>query len=206
MTEIETTGKKLTAEEWAECRAMYELGIANTPELSEKFGVSKQAISKHFKDNNVIKGSKKKEHDEKIAVAASASAAAAAGAKINAFESTRKAKIEETKTESYAMARNIQIQIHKLVIECQRSGAAFGTIYGDLKALRLAAAGVSQTRQDRYAILNVDRDVDEASLPILPIEDLSAVEIVSFQSNPLGDGLDEPMPQIDESDEIVETS
>jgi hypothetical protein len=194
--------KKLTPDEWSECRSLYELGEARTTELSERFGVSKQAISKHFKDNAVIFGSRKKEHDEKVAKATSAAVAA----KTASFESTRKQKIEETKTESYAMIRAIQIQSHKLWTEAVRAGASIASVQGEMKTLRMAAAIQEQARQGRYAILNVDRDVDEASLPILPIEDLSNEEIRSLQDTGLDDGLDDLPSLEDDVDEVIETS
>lgn len=201
--------RKLTAAEWAECRSLYELGEARTPELAERFGVTKQAISKHFKENKVEFQSKKKELEEKMAAAVTAVATGKVTTAVASFESTRKAKIEETKIEAYADGRLIAQLNRKVLVDAARGGTAIGTFGADLKALRVAAATLMITQDARYKILKMDDDIDEESLPEIRIIDLSEKQLKRMREQSSEDPeLDLPDIDLDddEDNEIIETS
>lgn len=201
MTEIEEkTEKRLTPAEWEEATTLYELGECTIVDLSNRFGISASAFSQKFRKNGVIKGSRRAEIAKKIEEKVKESAADAAGS----FASARRTRIEETKTQSYQTQTMIHALTHQIMLEAKKASKPFATIVNDLKALRLASAIIATTRQERYALLNADEDLDQNELPILRFEDLTADEIEAFQNIDEDDGLLAKRQKSEEEDIIQE--
>lgn len=178
MTDPEEKSRRLTPVQWQEAATLYELGDTTMSEIADRYGVSVGAVSQMFRKMGVERGSRAHEVKAKVAEKAVEAVADAAAS----FAQDRKTKILETKFQSYKSLEMIHVLTHKAVVEAKASGRPLGSLVDDLKALRLASAIFAQTRAERFAVLDADNDVDEASLPEIHIRDLTEVEIATLQS------------------------
>lgn len=199
MEEIVITGKRLTTAEWSEATTLYELGQASLSDLSRRFGISSSALSQYFKNKGITKGSKRSEIEDKVKEAITEKAITEA----ITFASLRKKRIEETKAQSYQSISMIAALTAKLVSDTARAGKSIATLEDDLKSLKLASSIISQTRYERYKLLDIDLEVDESTLPVLEIRNLTQKEIEKLRSSDEEDE-DFAFPKIEEDDIVVE--
>ena len=196
--EEEKESKRLTPAQWAEIQALWEGGTVTLKELSERFDVSEPSLSRGLKKRGAVKGSRAGE----IGRAAAKAATAAATAEAESFAARRRRRIEETKESHYKWAETIGKLMMAELAKAQAAGVAFGTTLKSMQALRLAAAGLKDVREERYALLDVDSEVDQTSLPELTIRELSQAEIDTLRDTEEDDLMPkepvEPVP-----DEIV---
>lgn len=195
----ETPTKKLTDAQWAEIVTLYELGEHSAADLSKRFGVTPSALSQHFKKNGIVKGSRSGE----IAKAVEKEVKAAHVAAVVTFESKRRQRIEETRENTYLFLDNISKSAMKLLVEAGKASLPPASVYADLKALRLAAAIVEQTRVGRLDVLQANRDIDEESLPNLVIDDLTDDDIKAHHARNEAESDDDILPSVDDEDEII---
>ena len=159
----------LTPAEWAEIEEFYELGHTTEAELSEQYGVTRQAISKHFKKKGIVRGSRA-EVVKKAVEEATVTKTAEAVAK---FEEKRLERIELAKEQAYAdatLARNLAL---KKVQDSLKPGATSLS----LKEIEGVQRILEQARRTRYEVLEIGRSDDDGELPILPIVRMSEEEI-----------------------------
>ena len=152
----------LTPAEWAEIEELYELGRASAAELSEKYGVTPAALSKHFKKKGIVKGSraevvKKAVEEETVTKTAEA---------VAKFEEKRLERIEQAKEQAYAdttLMRNLTLKRVRDVIKPGGTPLSIKEIEGIARILR-------QVQRARYEILEIGRDDGDGELPTLPIQ------------------------------------
>lgn len=200
MVEETKTAARLSDAQWAEIRELYALGEASASELADRYGVTPSALSQHFKKHSVIKGSRAGEIAKKVEEEVKAAHVAAV---VN-FESQRRQRIEKTREDTYKSLEFIGLKTMQLLSQAAsatppRTPAA---VLNDLKAMRLAAAIVEQTRVGRLQVLQADRDIDETALPQLVIDDLSPEDIKKIQERDTDDG-ELILPDVDEDDDFV---
>lgn len=206
--EASDSAKRLTPEEWDEIRNLLEYGKAKISELAQRFGVTPQAIHQYCARHKIQVGSKKHLLEKKV----STEVAKAEADKVNKHNLERRARIDETKKEHYEankfIARNIISILAKTSTSAPPVGSPrFAEEFGNIKALRAAAAALAQIRQERYAILDVDGDVDEQSLPKLIIRDLSKEEIDLLKNMSEDDEDEFDLPEVKvplEENDVVE--
>jgi hypothetical protein len=174
----EKTGRTLTPAEWAEAVTLWELGTMKLRELAAKFRISEAGMSKGLTKRGATKGSRAK---EVAATVAKTVLKAAEDEALTAAEE-RQRKINETKAQHYEWSKMLGQQIMARLAAAQKDGRAFETEIVNIKTLRIAVAGLGQIRQERYAILDADRQIDEDELPTLVIQDLSEAEIERLRS------------------------
>lgn len=174
-----STGDRMTDADFAAARERYELGTAGLIELADEFGVSRQALSKRFKNNGVQKGSRSHEvaaAAEKAAKMAAASSAASA----ERFHDRRSEWIEETRIAGINALKQARLIAQKTVVEEMKKGptADLERLDGKLRALGRYNKILLENVEGALRILKSDEHVDEDALPNLIIEDLTNEEIL----------------------------
>lgn len=178
-----TTEKKTLPKpkQWAEAEALWELGEATRDEIAKKLDVTPTAVTLHMKKRGVTRGSRAEEHRKKIAD--QVTEAATADAAIYAQ------RIKETKEEHYKLSANLARMAWEEVANCKKTGAPLSVATSNLKAIEAAVNVISKARQERWAILGLDRPdaVDTNELPALVIEELTADQIEDLRNRDFND-------------------
>lgn len=198
MTE-ETEPKKrkhirLSPKQWAEAEALWESGEVTLADLIAKFGAHKSAFQKRFADRGIKKGAKSAEHAKKVAE--EVTKAAVDDATVLA------ARIRETKEEHYKMAAGLAKLTWSEILAVKNAGSPMAVAMNNLKALDNAMNVLKKAREERYAVLGLDRDdhVDEDGLPELVISELTAEQIETLrakQEDDFGFDADEDVQDIE---------
>jgi predicted DNA-binding protein YlxM (UPF0122 family) len=196
----EDKAKRLTPAQWERMRTLYELGEHSMTDLAKEFGISASAISQRFKRDKVERGSRAHELKAKVA----AKAVEKAVEETATFAAQRRKRIEDTKTQAYKSLELFHQLIHREVVEAVKAGDPIASRSGNIKTLRQAILGVEASRIGRYALLDVEGDIDTAALPDIVVRDITEDEIYELQNRDedLGGELEE-IP-VAEDDEVVE--
>lgn len=179
---------------WAEAEALWASGDVTLSDLAKKVGVSSTSVSLHMKKRKVTKGEKAKEHSERISKRVADDVLGDA--------TIQSERIKETKEEHYKMSKGIARLVWNEVVQAQTKGGAYGAAQANLKALEIATNVLAKVRQERWAVLGLDKpdSVDVTQLPELVIEELTADQIQTLRDRDFNQGdydledieLDEP--------------
>lgn len=207
-------GARMTPKQWAEAEALWESGEVTLEDLAAKFGKHKSNFSRHFEKLSVKRGSKAAAHKRKVSEAVTAAA-------IDEVSVTA-ARIRETKEDHYKMAAGLGKLVWSEILTAKQGGNPVSVATANLKALDLAASALKKVREERWAILGLDKAdfIDEDGLPELTIMELTAEQLEALRNRDeadLGlsvgaavqtpDELDrEDDDEEDDDDEVVETS
>ena len=204
VTATKPTAKMVTKKEWAEIEALWESGSVTLPDLVAKYGRVKNTFLRYFKANGIVKGSKvaktKKAIEKKLEVAATTDASIIA------------MRIKETKEQHYKMSSGLAQLAWNEVVKAKTDGVPVAVAASNLKALDLAMNVLKKAREERFAILGLDRPdaVDPDELPELIIAELTAEQIQTLRDADVSDIASLPTnqndAQSDPDDEIVELS
>ncbi len=180
MTE-ETEPKKrkcirLSPKKWAEAEALWESGEVALGDLVTRFGVDRSTLQKRFSQRGIKKGAKSAEHAKRVSE--EVTKAAIDDATVLA------ARIRETKEEHYKMAAGLAKLTWAEILAVKSSGSPMAVAMNNLKALDNAMNVLKKAREERYAVLGLDRDdhVDEEGLPELVISELTADQIEALRA------------------------
>lgn len=190
----------LSPKQWAEVRALWESGEFTLTMLSERFKVTRATLQRHFALRKVKKGAKSQEHEKKIAEEVAKNAVGDA--------TVIAARIRETKEEHYKMASGLAKLTWNEVLQVKKNGAPMAAATNNLRALDAAMNVLKKAREERFAVLGLDRDdhVDQDGLPELVISELTADQIETLrnkqQQDDLGDIPDDDF--VDEDEEVSE--
>lgn len=178
-----TSGDRMTDADFALARERYELGTDGLVELADEYGVSRQALSKRFKNNGVMKGSRA--HEVSAAAAKGAKeAAAASGAASERFHDKRADWIEETRIQGVAALKQARLIGQKTVVdEMKKPGSNLENIDGAMKVVARYSKMLTDNIESTLRILKSDDHVDEEDLPMLIIEDLTGEEILQHHKD-----------------------
>lgn len=191
MTEPTSTAPKkpktikmpLTASQWREVEALWKAGEATLAVLSIRFGVSVSTLARH------LKGMKKGSRASTIS-----SAVAEAVEKTIVDDSViLAARIRETKEDHYKMATGISKLAWAEILNARAAGTPFSTAANNLKALDNAMTILKKAREERFAVLGLDRTdaSDPNDIPELVIAELTAQQIEDMgKADSLLDGED----------------
>lgn len=173
-TKAKAKSKRLPARTWAVIDALWEAGDATYNDLVAKFGVSRQGLRTHFKSKGIVQGSKK----EEIAKVVSEDLTKAVSEEATILA----ARIKETKEEHYKMASGLAKLTWAEILKAKQDGIPVGTAINNLKALDTAMTVLKKAREERYAVLGLDKDaVDENEVPELVISELTADQIETLR-------------------------
>lgn len=151
---------RLTPSQWREIELLWESGEVTLKDLSEKYGKRIDTFTTHFRKHKIKKGSRVEEL-RKIAEQMQREQARTDASVISQ-------RIRDTKEQHYKMADGISRLVFKEVLDVRKRGGQFREIQNDLKSLFLAMDTLKKCREERWAILGLDKDaIDEESLPEL---------------------------------------
>ena len=202
------TPSRLTPRQWAEAEALWEAGEVTLDDLAAKFSRDRSAFVRYFKKHGITKGSKAAERKEEVKEAVAAAAIDEA--------TVLASRIRETKEDHYKMSSALAKLVWAEVLTAKKDSRPFAAIKDNLKALDNAMNVLMKARQERFAILGLDKDdyVDEDGLPELVISELTAAQIEELRNRDeegleagtavIPDELDEVTGDEEEEDEIVE--
>lgn len=179
-----STSDRMTDAQFSIARERYELGTHGLVELADEFGVSRQALSKRFKNNGVKKGSRAHELAEAAGTAQKEATAAAEKAS-ERFNERRAELIEETRMEGLKALKQARLIAQKTIVDEMKksSGASLGNIDDDIKVIARYSKTLLDNLEGSLRILKSDEHVDEEDLPGLVIEDLTNEEILEHHKN-----------------------
>ena len=193
-----TTEKKSLPKpkQWAEMEALWELGEITRDEIAKKLDVSPTAVTMHMKKVGVVRGSKAEEHRRKITQ--STTEAAISDATVYAQ------RIKETKDAHYQMSQALAGMAFREILNAQKDGSPLSVATSNLKALDAAVTVIAKARQERWAVLGLDRPdaVDTNELPSLVIEELTADQIEELRNRDFNSF--EDLPEADLTEDVVQ--
>jgi hypothetical protein len=162
---------EMSPREWARVRALWAEGGVNYRDLVEKYGRSAKTFERHFKHHGVKKGSKAKKIQEKVAERLEQE-------QINDAQVIA-ARIRETKEEHYKMASALARLSWNEILQAKKDSKPFAVALNNLKALNAAISNLKMAREERYAVLGLDKAdaLDPEQIPELVIRELTAEQI-----------------------------
>jgi hypothetical protein len=168
-------GKRLTPSEWARATALWRAGEVTLEELGKQFDRHPQSFAKYFGRRGIKKGDRA--HLTTKAVENAVERKAIKDAELIA------ARIRETKEEHYKMASGLAKLTWAEILKAKQDGVPLSAILNNIKTLDAASSVLRRTREDRYAVLGLDRAdaVDEDDVPQLVISELTAEQIENLR-------------------------
>jgi predicted DNA binding protein len=174
--EDKRNNNRLTPKEWAEAEVLWASGEWTEPQIGKKFGITTQAIHTHMKKHGVKKSSLAEEHKKRVLEEVTRQATMEA--------SVAAARVRETKEEHYKMSSAIAKLAWNEVLTAKQNGSPVSVAMNNLKALDAAMNVMTKARQERWAVLGLDRPdaVDTDSLPELLVSELTAEQIEALRN------------------------
>lgn len=168
--------RRLTDAEFASARELYELGKQGLSELADDLGVSRQTLSRRFKDAGVVKGSRVGE------------VAQAVKATVERYAARRAEWIEETRLESYKALKQVRLIGQNIVAAAVRNtppgqSPSLAPVDDDMKALGRYNKILLDNYNGVLGLLDAANYTDEEDLPVLQIEDLTSFDILQHHIN-----------------------
>lgn len=165
----ERKNRRLSEADYARIKELYELGEKRVSELADEYGVSRQALHKRFKADEVVYGSRAAE------VAAATKAAVTRAAERYAEKRTE--WIEETRITAFNDLKRARLIANKIVAEALKAKLAIKTCDADLKAHNRYILALQKTIEMQLRVLEADNAVSEEDLPELVVSDMSDDDI-----------------------------
>jgi hypothetical protein len=196
---------KLSEREWAEATALWEQGAVTYGQLAEKFDRHEQSFAQYFRRRGIKKGSARAKTMAKVE--------SAVEKQLVNDAAIIAARIKETKEEHYKMASGLAKLTWAEVLKAKQDGVPVATALNNLKALESAMNVLKKAREERYAVLGLDRPdaIDENDVPELVISELTADQIEALRArsfrelNELGDVPIEDIDSEGDNDVVDET-
>jgi hypothetical protein len=163
---------RLSDAQWADIKELYETGQSGVVEIADKYGVTRQNLSRRFKAEGLVKNSR-----------APASPIEELPPLPTRFVDKRPEWIEETKIEGYKIISQAFLLARKIVSDAVKAKKDLGTIDDDLRALGRYHKILVDNVAARLSLLEAAEYVDEEDLPELHIEDLTQDEILQHHKN-----------------------
>lgn len=209
MTAPSPKKRNLTPKQWAEAEALWTSGAVTYEDLVKKFGKSISTFERHFRAKGLAKGAAaaavKKKVEETLASNTLDEATVIA------------ARIRETKEQHYSWSTSLAKLAWNEILTAKRDGHPVATVMNNLKSLDAAANVMKKMREERWAILGLDRPdaVDPDELPELLIAELTAEQIQELRDRDISELEDiapparadedsEPDGDDDDGDDVVE--
>jgi hypothetical protein len=191
---------RLSESEWAEARALWEVGDTSLEELSAHFGISKRALQFHFSKHGLSKGSKAKE------------LAAAVGKEIFRAELTDKEvlveRAKDIKERTFTNAQVIENLVMAQLEQAQKDPSHAFKAGSAMKTLSLAASTLERLYQLKKTAIGLDKDPDIGKeLPVLTFRDLSKEDLEKIEADQAEKWGNDDVPDDawdEEENEIVE--
>lgn len=183
---------RLTDADFAIAANDYELGHSGLSELADRYDISRQALSKRFKDAipPIVRGSRSHEVVATVTATVAAAAAAPAPLPVERFADRRPEWIEEARMQGYNALKQAQLIARKIVLDQVKKkdpitgeSMPLGMVDDDLKAAQRFNKIIVENVAATLLLLNAAEHIDDADLPILTIEDLTDEEVLQHHKN-----------------------
>lgn len=160
-----------TPTQWAEAVALWESGEVTVENLAKRFKKSVSYLNRKLSELGAVKGSAAKAHGEKVAKLVAEAVLEDSVVLAN--------RIRDTKEEHYRYDTLIVRLVGKTIGDLQRGGQPIAAGMSDFKALDCAANVLKKIREDRFAILGLDKidSIDTTEIPELVIKELTADQV-----------------------------
>lgn len=161
------TKPPLTKAQWARIEALWRAGETTYEELCSKYDRSKTCFEKHFKKKGLKKGQDADKINKKVEEALERQHVT--DAQIIA------ARIRETKEEHYKLAAALGRLTWNEILLCKQEKKPVASALNNLKALNAAIVNLKVVREERFAVLGLDRPdaIDPDQIPELIINELT---------------------------------
>jgi transposase-like protein len=168
----EDAGKvtRLSDQQWSEICDLYETGQSGVVELADKFGVSRQNLSKRFKTEGVIRGSR-------------APSTASSDPEVERYSDNRARWIEEARITGHNALKQANMLTRKIVIDNLKAGKPMAAIDDDLMAAQRYNKILCDNLAAHLKLLDAENYTDAEDLPELHVEDLTQEEILQHHKN-----------------------
>lgn len=164
------TRRDYTTEEWLKIRTYYESGDYTIQQICDMFGRTHRSVKNRLNRYKVVKGSKKRETEERALKEMEKDMAKNVGLRVR--------RANETKEEHYEWAKKLsQLTVQK-VADALKSGKPLGDIKPDLLALKTAMETLEKGQSMRNVSLGLDKGdvLDEDQLPEFNVLEMSEEE------------------------------
>lgn len=164
----------LSKKAWAQISALWAIGEVTLTDLSDKFNVAPETISRKMKALGVTKGERAEEHAAEVKK--EVEQASIDDAKVTA------SRIKETKEEHYRNSRALAGAAMRVLADATKKNLPLATAEPDLKAIERAIKIQDSALKQRWTILGLDKDdIDSDDLPNLQITEMTADQIIEVQ-------------------------
>lgn len=173
--DAKTSYKKLSESEWAEAKALFELGKLNKVELAAKFGVTRQSIGDGLAKRGAVYGKRSGVIEEST---------------VDSQKGRAQARLEEITTMKERQRQRIELiqaLTIKQITEMAKAGTPISLRRADIAALRSAMAIIASGRSELYQIYDLVRDPDGAEeIPEFIVGEYTSDEIDALNRTRLG--------------------
>lgn len=187
--------RRFTPEQWSRIEAMWASGSVTYADLIAKFGSCTATFERHFKRVGCVKGSNAAATKERIVAKLESTAIAEA--------TVLAARIHETKEQHYTMVGNLAKLAWNEILQCKRDNLPVSVAAANLKALNEGMTIFKKVREEKWAILGLDRPdaIDPDEIPELIISELTAEEVQQLRDRDHSELDDITPPPAGEGDE-----
>lgn len=163
--------KRMTPAQWTEARAMWASGEFTLEQISEKFAVTRETLSRRFKKDGVAKGQSQvdKRVEEEIVQ------------QVVSNQDKWAERAEHVRETYYKTAETIRNMNLKVIGDAMKGPGAFSA-QPDLKALGMLISNLEKLRVGQFAITGLDKELaEDDEIPELLVRSLTDSEIQSIR-------------------------
>lgn len=174
-----TRVKRLTTADKAEAIALWKAGMVTLDDLAKKFKKDRGTFIRLFKEEGAVKGETAAETEKKIAAAVQSTLIDDA--------TVLAERIKQTKEDHLKYANALSKITYTLIVRATQEKREYATLLSEMKALELAARVFKLTRDEKYAVLNINEDDanEDKPLPDLVVQELTAQDIKDLHARSL---------------------
>lgn len=182
---VEERSRYLSDAEWKEAVFLFETGKSTKTDLSRRFGISWQAVSKGLKQRGAIYGSKSSIITDSLIEA-------------EKTDSARKAEEITAMRERQRVSIELLQKIQNNIVGTQiRDNLPLSEKIDDIKALNLLIKNQTMIREDLWRIYDLDRDPDQAEeFPDFVVSEYEPEELRAINEKTFGKSADETLDDL----------
>ncbi len=184
--------RQLTPKEWAKAEALWNSGELTAEQIGAKFGKTASTIKKHFAKKGIAHGA----GAEKIRAKVEEATTKAVVEEVSLLTQ----RIRDTKEEHYKMSAGLAKLTWAEILKVKQDGAPMSVALNNLKSLDVAMNVLKKAREERYAVLGLDKgeDHDDDLLPQLLVQELTGEQVERLRNSQDADDLEELPVDVEE--------
>lgn len=171
----QNVNRRLNPAQKRKIKKLWESGEFTLEQIGEEVGVTKVTVHRYVSKNNIVKGSAAEDYQRQVEEEMEARARQEA-------EELHK-KVVETKSYLYRMQKAIDDQMAHEIVSAIKEKRSISSAIPAIKAAKIASDALKSSRENRWAILGLDKEQDLGDdLPTLAIEELSEEEMEEIRN------------------------